>query len=294
MKNMFKCDPSQLPREICMEPQYEVDDEKTDENCTSLSKPFPSNSEDEDAFYPSTNDSISPQQPLQGTPNKEPKISTASVPLLPSVVLVSSQNEISLSETNNNEKTITEFHAVENTLGTPQQFNPYERPLSRRGSRESTPEQGVEGGGSSREDTPLPIGDEFANLAKTKNKNKRQLENSWTSESEEEDEDQEIEVYHPLKMMSDDEEQQLANHHNSNNNNIGNVEIVVNNYNSTAKPYASYSAGSSDSEDCQHEEAKEQKMLDRYQYERLQESPLPPPIMITHSESSKKPSIDVD
>lgn len=273
IRNLFKCDPSQLPIEY---------NESNEENKNSDKKVYmanhkaaiKTNSDDEEICFNSTVNSTTSQQQPQFQLNHKNIVNP------PSVILVSTQSDMLIEKNNNDKKQINNYPLINNsTLAAPSEYNLYERPLSRRSSRESTSEQSAETSESSREDTPLPLGDELDNTnnqivdaitinstnhANTKNK-------TWVTERN--NQDNVLQNYHILQNFSTNEE----NNEKIKQNNLPPDQSKINGQN-TNKSILPYSASNLSSNSEEEENTKETKMLDRHQYERLQESPLPPAI----------------
>ncbi|KAI6229365.1 hypothetical protein M3Y95_00523500 [Aphelenchoides besseyi] len=142
---------------------------------------------------------------------------------------------------------------------------PYQRPLSRRGSRDSTPEQGNEefDEDSSEEEDEAPIGDtvlasvpEDSTISVVNSNGRKPKETTWSSDSEEEETN---EAYHALKEEDEDVVLKETPKQTRNADNRWNPR----------EPTGLSSADSADEE--------EQCMFDRHAYERLEESPLPSP-----------------
>lgn len=210
---------------------------------------------------------------------------------LPSVILAPSMSQ--------NEKLVNDLKQFGTFLAA-NEYSPFERPtsrvgnrkdidfarpLSRRGSRSSTPEQGVEET-DTREDTPLPLGDDQVQEAINTvlpvpdiivRSNTAHKFDHWSSDSEPE----QIEVYQPLDEVSD-EEKDIPEKTNIEDKNK-NIKLMDK---SSKNPTNSESEESANSD----EEPDEATMLDRHQYERLQESPIPQ-TTFNHDDQS---TIDID
>jgi hypothetical protein len=146
--------------------------------------------------------------------------------------------------------------------------HPFDRPLSRRGSRDETQEEGEEETfNDTREDTPVPLGDDQVLVEKPlidmlKEKSKKIVEKLLlTSETDSEDEEEERgedegnTLYKPLK----------------NEENCMRLKVKGN-------------GSSSESE----ERIDENEVLERHHYERLLDSPMPP---ATDNEQKPTPKI---
>lgn len=234
LRNFFICDLSQLPKEKSLE-----------NILNSNSQKFLIKSKSQNQFQSNNNNNIN----------------------LPNVILISSQSDILLTEANENDKLINYSNENNTTLNLPYDF---ERPLSRRGSRESTPEEGTEECENSREETPLPLGDELDNNNKIINDNVltnfinfSYIKNDLLTDKNEKKDD-ELRNYYILQNYS------------SNNEHLNNLLIKTTN-NVKTKSFLNSNSDFDLTSDSEKDE--ETKMLDRHQYERLQESPLPPPIL---------------
>lgn len=134
---------------------------------------------------------------------------------------------------------------------------PYARPLSRRGSRDSTPEQGEEFADNESVDSLQPLGDtESPHHGQLAQKNPEITFDQLSSDNEDEEPN---ELYHKLNEEEEEVKEEPP------------TEQDVN--------YAN-----SDSDD---ELLNESRMLERHAYERLEESPLPSP-----SKNNNNNSID--
>uniref|UniRef100_A0A914XYY7 Uncharacterized protein n=1 Tax=Panagrolaimus superbus TaxID=310955 RepID=A0A914XYY7_9BILA len=246
---MFACDPSQLPAE------YHRKSTEQDDDSVNILLPSPPSSarsiipikDDPTVIFISSG---TPDTLRQNVPKIEMLVDSPE-PL---------QNKIEPSH-------------IPTLLETTPIFNPYERPLSRRGSRNSTPEEGEEFA-EDREDTPQPLGDEASivqKLEKLESLPQAELPEPpvarshtahkfghWSSDSESENE-----VYQRLSEVSEGEEDEL---------------------NKKRKKRKIRKNASSDLESMTSEEEEkiidEEEILERHQYERLQESPTPskPPL----------------
>uniref|UniRef100_A0A915D3P3 Uncharacterized protein n=1 Tax=Ditylenchus dipsaci TaxID=166011 RepID=A0A915D3P3_9BILA len=266
-QNMFACDPSQLPQEVFH--MSEMVKPIEDKHYQTKGKSSQSDLDDDDAFLPEAPFQTTNRQSVSGTVN------------LPSVILVSSISQENVPEKNNNKK--LELYppsaGAAAFLDTGVKANPYERPLSRRGSRESTPEQGEEEYEDNR-DTPQPIGDEVGiesmlqeglkkDLSMTLKfkapSSNRQNSPTWTSDSG--DEEETGTVYHQLEndIHASDEEEVKQRAHKTFNKEIPVINRLLPTF---------HSEEISDSEN-EYGEPNETKVLDRHHYERLQESPIP-------------------
>lgn len=224
-QRMFICDPSQLPDESILLEEVEPGES-----------------------------SGSPSENIEADDTSEPSPSA-----LPSVVLVQSNShvEITPEKNNNKQQAGTTFLGSANNV-------PYERPLSRRGSRVSTPEQGEEYT-ETREDTPQPLGDDVFEspkevpavtiaindtaVAKASAAHKF---SHWSSDSEPETN----EVYQKLDESDED--------------------VVLPKAEKKTRTKKASDRTRERSLHSESSESEEEDVLDRHQYERLQESPLPP------------------
>lgn len=234
-QNIFSCDHAQLPKESLI---YEND-------VTNYSTKIQTNQK----FYPNIFKAEIFDSQINNLleENIENKLNSS----VPNVILIST----------NSQNDIKNYSENLSLLGAPTEFNLYERPISRRGSRESTQEGGIEESEDNRSETPKPIGDQ---LEENRNLTTNGSKPRWSSESE--DESGEIETYHPLE--SDDEQKTNLKNHNNNK--------LTNNVKSFNKRFPSFkSCDTSDTED-EVDVNSETNMLDRHNYQRLQESPLPP------------------
>ncbi|KAI1725348.1 hypothetical protein DdX_02004 [Ditylenchus destructor] len=199
-QNIFACDPSQLPQENNAFGGTEIDlgsYQKKERVSGSTNAP---SDIDDDIFLP--------EVPInQETTHKN---GTTPESALPSVILVSaSQSEILESdrspitvyepilENNNNKNYEIQTGKAKTFLDAHNGADPFERPLSRRGSRDSTPEQGIEEGGESREDTPQPI-EEIESASKS---NPDDYSEVSDSENEESSETTVLEKYHYHRLQ---------------------------------------------------------------------------------------------
>jgi hypothetical protein len=251
---MFACDPSQLPAE------YHRKSTEQDDDSVNILLPSPLSTAK--SIIPTKDDSSMPSVIFisSGTPDTIRQ----NVPKIEMLVDSPEPTHIKIEPT----------HAPA-LLETTPIFNPYERPLSRRGSRNSTPEEGEEFA-EDREDTPQPLGDEASIVQKLENLPKpppADVVNDepnvakshtahkfghWSSDSESENE-----VYQRLSEVSEGEEDEANN---------------------KRKKRKIRKNASSDFESMTSEEEDknidEEEVLERHQYERLQESPTPskPPL----------------
>lgn len=147
--------------------------------------------------------------------------------------------------------------------------NPYDRPLSRRGSRDSTPEKGHE----EFEDTLSveslePLGDTSGS---PQNRSQIPPEITFEQSSSDESEDESNELYHKLKEEEDEPKAEQK------------VE-------EKEEPKAELKEGPNklEKEECfdsDEELLNENRMMERHAYERLEESPLPSPSIYTNNNS---------
>jgi large-conductance mechanosensitive channel len=260
---MFACDPSQLPAE------YHRQLAEQDDDSVNILMPSP------------------PSSARSMVPTKEE-------PTMPSVILVSSGTPdfiaaptvpksemlVDSPEPFTNQQEASNAAAAASLLETNVGFNPYERPLSRRGSRNSTPEEGEEYAEEDREDTPPPLGDEASIVEKLENlpKNEPPVARShtahkfghWSSDSESENE-----VYQRLSEVSEGEE---GAEENANTTTKRKKRKIQKNASSDLESVTS------DEED---KGIDEEEALERHQYERLQESP-------THTKPLPDMSLELD
>jgi hypothetical protein len=262
---MFACDPSQLPAEY----HRQSAEQQQDDDSVNILMPSPPSSAK--SMLPTKEDPIMPSVILvsSGTPDF---IAPQPVPKIE--MLVDSPEPFS-----SNQQESTHASVAASLLETNPTFNPYERPLSRRGSRNSTPEEGEEYVEDDREDTPPPLGDEAIIAEKLEN-----LPNAdapvarshtahkfghWSS-----DEDSENEVYQRLSEVSEGEE------------GGGDFEEST-----KRKKRKIQKNASSDLESVTSDEEEkgidEEEALERHQYERLQESP-------THTKPLPDMSLELD
>uniref|UniRef100_A0A1I7XVW5 Protein virilizer n=1 Tax=Steinernema glaseri TaxID=37863 RepID=A0A1I7XVW5_9BILA len=234
IQQMFAYDPSQLPAE-------------------------PSFDEDEDYGIGREGGlRVEPKSDSAKERSAEPRSEALSLPAeeLPSVVLVPSTSihesragEISVADLNENYP-VTEHEKEKNLLSSGYDSPPFERPRSRRGSRQSDTEAGEEGL-ETRELSPLPLGDEeFPRVTKSHTAHKF---GHWSSD---ESDFEHSEVYGKLAEDEDDEED---------------LKRTV------RRRRPSNSEENSENED---------DVLERHHYERLQESPMPPLPDSLHYDSS--------
>jgi hypothetical protein len=261
---MFACDPSQLPAEY----HRQSAEQQQDDDSVNILMPSPPLSAR--SMLPTKEDSTMPSVIFvsSGTPDL---IAPKTVPKIE--MLVDSPEPFS---SNQQESTIHPTIAA-SLLETNPTFNPYERPLSRRGSRNSTPEEGEEYVEDDREDTPPPLGDEATIVEKLENlpqpdapvarSHTAHKFGHWSS-----DEDSENEVYQRLSEVSEGEE--------------GDAEEGT-----KRKKRKIQKNASSDLESVTSDEEEkgidEEEALERHQYERLQESP-------THTKPLPDMSLELD
>lgn len=227
-QNIFSCDHAQLPKEsLIYNSDYSKKIEKNQEFFTK-----------DKIFDPQINNLI-----------EEAINNNSSVP-----------NKILISSTSQND--IKNYSKNLDLLSAPREFDLYERPLSRRGSRDSVQKVGIEEGEDNRTETPKPI-DEFEIILKSKDDLKTNSSKQvWYSESE--DESEEIEIYHPLE--SDDEQKTSLKNYTNNK--------LTNNKESSNKIFPIFkSCDTSDTEEDDHEVDANSEMFDSHNYRRLQESP---------------------
>lgn len=140
------------------------------------------------------------------------------------------------------------------------QEDPFKRPLSRRGSRDSPVEQGIEEFEDNESTDSLPLGDKGNESPQNIPTTSKNPEITFEQSSSDESEDETNELYHKLNEEEENEENREK----------------VKNAKSEEKHY------SSESDD---EQLNENRMLDRHAYERLEESPLPSPSIYTNNNS---------
>uniref|UniRef100_A0AC34RJ28 Uncharacterized protein n=1 Tax=Panagrolaimus sp. JU765 TaxID=591449 RepID=A0AC34RJ28_9BILA len=248
---MFACDPSQLPAEyMYVSPEGDNQSEDVLLHSPPLSKKHSS---------PITQEG--PQIPSM-------ILVSASTPIPPELGFdSSSKTELQLQQPPFKQNKQEILVTGTSLLNTNQVYNPYERPLSRRGSRNSTPEQGEEFA-VDREETPSPLGDEEADTFiadKVEEENVPSVQpdivknEHWSSDS-----DSENEVYQRLseasegeddERMLNDERQTTKKWKNLPKNNSSDVESNFSDEDETTKT--------------------EEEMLEGHNYKRLQESPVP-------------------
>lgn len=245
-QNIFSCDHAQLPEEsFIQEDAYEFSN--------NYSTKIQINSE----FYETIKQDFftAPSNLKEETPQSK-YISS----VVPNVILISSNSQSNLQ--NNS------LNADEILLQAPIEFNPYERPISRRGSRDLGQEERIEEENNQTE-TPAPLGDQLEVILKNKQDEINNLNNTkriWYSDSE--GDSDEVEIYYPLENDNiSDNEAKTA---------LKNPMMTNNNVKLPTKRFPIFkSCETTDTEDELDINA-ETKILDRHNYQRLQESPLPP------------------
>uniref|UniRef100_A0A7E4W0P7 CUB domain-containing protein n=1 Tax=Panagrellus redivivus TaxID=6233 RepID=A0A7E4W0P7_PANRE len=179
---MFACDPSSMPMEASID--FGVETDEPYYHTSSLGGTNSQPTKDEDVM-PSVILVSSDTPPIEHEHNNN----VESEPVIPIIAMNSPEPPAKIEPKNS---IIPNFvpSAAATLLDTSTGFNPFDRPLSRRGSRTSTPEEGEECADDDREDTPQPLGDGDATL-KAASESLQQAQThldpnkeTWSSDSE--------------------------------------------------------------------------------------------------------------
>ncbi|KAK0417218.1 hypothetical protein QR680_012888 [Steinernema hermaphroditum] len=235
IQRMFAYDPSQLPAE----PSFD-EDEDYGIGCEATPRVVAKTEE----RSRERSDGPEPRSEALSIPREE--LELPSVVLVPSTSIHESQaTEVSVADLNEN-YAVTE-HCEEkssNLLSSGYDSPPFERPRSRRGSRQSDAESGGEGAETSREASPLPLGNGAELPGVTKSHTAHKF-GHWSSE---ESDVEHSKLYNKLAEEEDEEEEP------------------------SQKRRARRRLQSNSEENSENEE---ENVFERHHYERLQESPMP-------------------